>query len=165
MKFNYRIAVDEDFSQLVQVGLESYKEFKDVLLDAEWKKLSSGLNNRNKIQEVYQMSKVFVCEYQDDIVGVAYLVPPGNPTENFHADWSYIRMVGVKPQFRGCGIGKELTKQCLLDAKTKGFKTIALHTSEMMPTAMRIYESIGFERQREFQLFGKRYWVFTKNIK
>ncbi len=50
-------------------------------------------------------------------------------------------------------------------AKATNEKTIALHTSEFMGTAIHIYESLGFKIEKELEsLFGKRYWIYKLDI-
>lgn len=79
--------------------------------------------------------------------------------------WTYIRMVGVNPKYRGHGIAKDLTKMCIDFAKQNNEKTIALHTSEFMDAARHIYESIGFKVLEEtLPIFGKKYWLYTLDL-
>ena len=80
-------------------------------------------------------------------------------------EWSYIRFVSVDPLFGGQGIGRKLTTMCIDQAKDNGEQTIALHTSEIMTNARRIYESLGFEVLREIdQRLGKRYWLYKLDL-
>jgi ribosomal protein S18 acetylase RimI-like enzyme len=96
------------------------------------------------------------------IIGMAFLVPKGNPTDIYKKEWCYIRFVSVDPDFGGQGIGKELTKQCIVHAEKNNESVIALHTSEIMKTAMHIYESLGFKVYSEIEpRLGKRYWLYT----
>src|SRR5688572_21083949 len=39
------------------------------------------------------------------LIGMAFLTPGGNGWKFFQDDWSYIRMVGVDPAYRGSHIG------------------------------------------------------------
>ena len=75
-----------------------------------------------------------------------YLVSSGNPTKLFKENWSYIRFLGVNTKYRGNGIGKKLTELCIENAKETNEKHIALHTSEFMDSARKIYEKIGFRK-------------------
>ena len=96
---------------------------------------------------------------------MAFLVPSGNPTTIFPADWCYLRMVGVHTNHSGKGIGKALTKMCVDEGKSSGEKTIGLHTSEFMDGARHIYESIGFRQVRELEPhLGKRYWLYKLDL-
>lgn len=101
------------------------------------------------------------------IVGMAHIIPNGNPADIFKIEWSYIRMVGVNPKYQGQGqgIAKTLTQMCIYKAKQTNEKTIALHTSEFMDAARHIYESLGFKILQEIdQRFGKKYWLYTLDL-
>ena len=96
---------------------------------------------------------------------MAYVIPKGNPTDIFQEDWSYIRMVGVNPNYNGNGIGKRLTQLCIDHAKETGENVVALHTSEFMDAARHIYESMGFKQIRELEpRLGKRYWLYQLEL-
>lgn len=50
----------------------------------------------------------------------------------------------VREAFRGKGIGKELTKTILADAKAIGYHTMRLDTLQRMETARSLYVNLGF---------------------
>ncbi len=157
----YREGNSDDVAGLQKLALISYGRFQNALTEENWNKLKSHLINKNLFPDLLKISKGLVCEHQNEIVGMAFLVPKGNPTEIFEADWSYIRMVGVHPDFGGIGIGKTLTQMCIDFAKSWDEKVIALHTSEYMNAARHIYESLGFKQIRELEpRYGKRYWIY-----
>lgn len=96
---------------------------------------------------------------------MAFFVPCGNPTDIYQEHWSYLRFVTVLPTFQGRGIGRELTNRCIDLAKRRGEKFLALHTSEMMPAAIHLYESVGFKLLKELPIrLGKRYWLYILQI-
>jgi GNAT superfamily N-acetyltransferase len=106
-----------------------------------------------------------VCENANELVGMAFLIPNGNPTTIFEKEWCYIRLVGVHPKFEGKGIGRKLTQMCIDKAKETGEKTIALHTSEFQNAARHIYESLGFVKQKDLDLiYGKQYYLYTLKL-
>lgn len=164
-KLNYRTATIEDKAQLKALGLLSYGQYQSVLAPEYYTQLHANLQNDEKLEELISTSTCFVCLDQGLIVGMAYLVPHGNPWDIFKAEWCYIRMVGVNPAYQGSGIAKELTKRCIAFAKETGERTIALHTSEFMHAARHIYESLGFKIVQEIpQRLGKRYWLYTLDL-
>src|SRR5688572_28837114 len=110
MIFEYRYGTNKDKDGLRQLGLLSYGAFKNILTEENWNTLYSFLTAENSYSDLLKISKCFVCESHGEIVGMAYLVSRGNPTDIFQAEWSYIRMVGVNPKFGGIGIGKNLTR-------------------------------------------------------
>ena len=162
MEYTYRKGNSADLEQLQQLGLASYGRFKTVLSEEGWKKMEAGCGNPETYKNLLEIAQCFVCESNGKIIGMAFLIPKGNPVAFFEAGWAYIRLVGVLPGQDGKGIGKKLTQLCIDFAKTSGEKTLALHTSEFQDAARHIYESLGFKKLKELDaIFGKRYWLYT----
>lgn len=161
----YRQGNIADKEQLRDLGIIAYGQYHSLLSPEHSKKLHEVLMDRDKVVQLLDQATCFVCEHNNQIVGMAYLVPSGNPWDIFLAEWSYIRMVGVHPNYAGKGIAKHLTGMCINLAKKNNEKTIALHTSEFMHAARHVYESLGFKVLKEIEpRFGKRYWLYTKNM-
>ena len=116
----YRLGSEKDHKQLQELRIISYSEFSEKVTAAEKETFIKNLHDEERLSKIIELSKVFVCEHNDRIVGMAYLVPSGNPSNMFPAEWCYIRMVGVDPQYRGNGIAKRLTAQCIENAKATG---------------------------------------------
>lgn len=163
-QFNYRKANVSDFKKLQTLGIESYSEFSTVLTHENWEKMNSFLESSTNLTTLMNTSTVFVCEKDSQIIGMIYLVSRGNPTELFQEDWSYIRFLGVNTNFRGKGIGSKLTDLCMEYAKKTGENYIALHTSEFMDNARAIYEKRGFNKMKEIQYLGKKYWIYLIHL-
>lgn len=156
----------EDAEQLRLLALISWKQFQHQLTPENWLKLCSSLNNKETYLELLQKSDCLVCENSNkEIIGMAFLVPKGNPTEIYRHEWCYIRLVSVNPKFTGKGIGRQLTEKCIEIAKRNNEQTIALHTSELMNNARHIYESLGFTILKEIEpRLGKKYWLYKLDI-
>lgn len=162
---SYRRATHEDIEQLYDLHIASYSEFEKSLPEDGWATLNASMRDTNKLKEVLSNSRAFVGEINGCIVGMAFLVSSGNPTTIYPAEWSYIRMVGVHPDFCGNGIAKRLTCMCIDDARENGEEIIGLHTSEVMDTARHVYESLGFTVYKEIdRIFGVRYWLYKMNL-
>lgn len=162
---SYREGTTTDVDQLQNLGIIAYGEYKNVLTPDNWTIFNGNLQNKQKFIDILKIAKCFVCHDNDKIVGVAYIVPSGNPTELFKAEWSYIRMVAVNPNYQGKGIAKTFTKMCIDLAKQNNEQTIALHTSEFMDAARHIYENLGFKVLKEIPLlYGKKYWLYTLDL-
>ena len=161
----FREATPDNLTELRDLGLASFGQFKDILLAENWEKLRMSLSNENIYRDLLAKSVAFVCVVDGKIVGAAYFISSGNPTDIYLTDWSYIRMVGVHPEFSGLGIGKKLMNCCVDHAIRTGEKTVALHTSEFMDAARHIYENMGFVRLKEIEpRFGKTYWIYTLDL-
>jgi ribosomal protein S18 acetylase RimI-like enzyme len=166
MNFIYRKGTIDDLPKLKNLAIKSWTPFKEVLTQENWNSLNKTLSDNNTFIELIDKSTCIVCTTKDEnIVGMAFLVPKGNPTEIYLKEWSYIRFVSVNPEFRGNGIGRKLTTMCMGIAKENGENVIALHTSEIMESARHIYESLGFEIIREIdRRLGKRYWLYKLEL-
>jgi len=165
INLSYRIGTINDIDQLQELAIIANGQFQSVFTPDNWEIFNGNLQDRQKFIDILKIAKCFVCLDNDKIVGVAYIIPGGNPTNIFKSEWSYIRMVGVNPKYRGQGIAKTLTEMCIDFAKQSNEKTIALHTSEFMDAARHIYENIGFTVLEEIPLlYGKKYWLYTLDL-
>jgi ribosomal protein S18 acetylase RimI-like enzyme len=164
-EFTYRTGTIKDQRELQELAIAAYSPFATLMTAEHANKLTAGLKDEEKMASLVNNSKCFVCIDQGKIIGMAFIIPHGNPWEVFEADWSYIRMVGVHPDYRGKGIAKQLTHMCITFAKDTHEKTIALHTSEFMDDARHIYESLGFRKVKEIEpRFGKKYWLYLLDL-
>lgn len=165
LNLSFRDASLLDLHSLKQLGLDAYKEYASVLTNEHWQVFTGFLEDELRLAELIGKSKVFVCLNNNTIIGMAYFVPSGNPWDVFQADWAYLRLVGVHPNYKGLGLGRTLTMKCIDYAKQTNEKIIALHTSEFMDAARHIYESLGFVKKEEIEpRFGKRYWLYIFKV-
>ncbi len=164
-ELTYRTATNKNLKQLQQLGLLAYGQYKSTITQENWEKWEAGFKSDENFLNLLSISTCFVCEYENEIVGMAFFIPSGNPFLYFPSEWSYIRYIGVNPAFEGNGIGKKLTQQCIDKAKETDEKTIALHTSEFQNVARHIYESLGFIKQKELEpVFGKVFYIYTMEL-
>jgi ribosomal protein S18 acetylase RimI-like enzyme len=56
------------------------------------------------------------------------------------------RMLAVRREGRGRGVGEALVRECLSRARTRGLKRMVLSSSPEMTTAHRLYRRLGFAR-------------------
>jgi ribosomal protein S18 acetylase RimI-like enzyme len=76
---------------------------------------------------------------------------------------SGFRLLAVDPAYRGQGIGKLLTIECIKKSKDKNLHQIIIHSTRAMQIAWKMYEGLGFQRspdldfmQGELEVFGFR---------
>lgn len=79
------------------------------------------------------------------------------------SDTSGMRLLAVKPEARGRGVGRTLTEACIRRARERGSRQIILHTTLAMKKAWDLYTHMGFARspdldfmQGELAVFGFR---------
>jgi GNAT superfamily N-acetyltransferase len=79
--------------------------------------------------------------------GVTYVPGPGSSSAEFDGeDTAGIRMLAVSPDARGEGVGEALVRACIARAEAAGKRRIALHSTDRMTTAHRLYTRLGFVR-------------------
>ncbi|MEZ4800893.1 MAG: GNAT family N-acetyltransferase [Flavobacteriales bacterium] len=161
---NYRKATIEDLGKLQKLGILAYSQHKLSMTAENWDKFSANLYGPELYTELIESATCFICELEDEVIGMAFLVSKGHPTELFDETWSYIRMVGVHPNFSGNGIAKKLTEMCIEFAQEDGENFVALHTSEFMEAARHIYQGFGFIVVREFSRYDKKYWIYLLEL-
>ena len=162
---SYRRAIPEDAASLAHLAQISWRRFESALDPYDWNGLHQALDKVN-YHVLAETSYGIVCEGdKGQIVGMAFLIPRGNATEIFPAHWCYVRMVTVHPDYHGRNIGRELMQKSIEHARATGERTMGLHTSEIMPAARHIYESMGFNLVSELgHRYGKRYWLYRLDL-
>lgn len=153
--YNFTSNDGEDVSKIAVSAFEQYKELYD-----DWDVFVSKIAAMPSLAE---SSEIITAKIDGEIVGaVAYVAPHKPKAEFFEPEWAVIRMLVVAPKARGLGIGKALTQECIDRAKRDGANTIALHTSEIMQTALAMYLRMGFEYKKDGpNIFGVEYKVYT----
>ncbi|MFN0275321.1 MAG: GNAT family N-acetyltransferase [Chitinophagales bacterium] len=163
MNVAYRKGTKDDLQSLKKLAIKSWTPFQEQLSEEHFTTLKKTISSDKTYEELIAQSTCIVCVADNDtVIGMAFIIPNGNPTDIYLSEWSYIRFVSVDPDFSGQGIGRKLTTMCIDIARENREKTIALHTSEIMDKARHMYESLGFTILRELdQRLGKRYWLYT----
>lgn len=78
-----------------------------------------------------------------------------------------IRLLGVRQDVQGTGIGKALTQTCIHRARLSGNKQMILHTTKPMRAAWGMYEKLGFKRSQDldFTQGGLQVYGFRLSIR
>ncbi len=94
--------------------------------------------------------RVWICEYNNSIIGFLLLINRGNKT----AQLRYFIL--LKP-FRGIGLGKKLMELFMFFLKRAGYEKCYLWTTNEQETAAALYKRFGFVLTEEFEstAFGK----------
>jgi GNAT superfamily N-acetyltransferase len=152
---------NSDAENLNRIAVSAFVQFRDQYQD--WPAMLTGLS---KTSDLSASGEVIVVEFQDRFAGaVAYFGPNRQKAAFFDQGWPVIRMLVVDPAFRGKGLGRALSTECIARAKRDGSPIIALHTSAIMSVALPMYLRMGFVKAYDAPpLFGVPYAVYTKAL-
>lgn len=161
----FRKGTLSDLDGIKKLGSHTWSSFKTELTPENWTEMETNLELDSTYSTLLQTAECFLCELNREIIGMAYLVPKGNPTEIYLESWSYIRFVTVHSSHQGKGIGRILTEKCLKFARENGESHVALHTSDMMVPAQKLYHSLGFRQVKALpDKYGRKYFLFLLNL-
>jgi ribosomal protein S18 acetylase RimI-like enzyme len=128
-----------------RVALAAFSQYAHAY--ADWPGFSARIA---RTSELAGQAELLVAIEQGNILGAVLHVAPGKPRSAvFPDEWAVIRMLVVAPEQRGRGIGRRLVAACLRHAIRDAAPAIGLHTSPMMATALRLYTTLGFTRDRD----------------
>src|SRR5579885_1072765 len=111
---NYRQGNLSDINKFQELALKSWQEYQQLLTPDNWSRLRQNLTSAGMFEQLLQQSFSVVCLGEaEEVIGMSFLMPSGNPTDIYQNDWSYIRLVTVSPEYGGRGIGRQLTEICI----------------------------------------------------
>ena len=150
-----------DAENLNRIAVSAFGQFRNHYRD--WPAMLAGFS---KTSDLIATGEVIIAELQDEFAGaVAYFGPNSQKAPFFDQRWPIIRMLVVDPAFRGKGIGRVLSNQCIARAKRDRSPIIALHTSPIMSVALPMYLKMGFVKAYDAPpIFGVAYAVYTKAL-
>ncbi len=150
-----------DGENLNRIAVAAFDQFREQYND--WPAMRAGLA---KTSGLGANGEVIVVECHEQLAGgVAYFGPNSPKAAFFDQSWPVIRMLVVDPAFRGKGLGRNLTMECIARAKRDASPIIALHTSPIMTIALSMYLGMGFVRVADAPpIFGVEYSVYTRAL-
>lgn len=112
-----------------------------------------------------QQASFLLLRKDNQVIGsVAYSLP-GRSVDPIPTSWASVLLLAVHPKYRGKGYGRLLASECITLAKQAQAETVGLFTSELMTSAHRLYEGLGFRVEKELApRHGLRYWLYRYDI-
>jgi len=148
-----RHAEERDREAVLNVLLEAYSQYEATLSPERWTQYKESIE---EAVDAPTTKARLVAELDGKLVGSVFIYDSsetayGSPQLEIYNP--IIRLLGVLPDARGNGIATELIRESVRLIKEWGADTLHLHTSDMMDSAVRLYERLGFERahDKEFQ--------------
>jgi ribosomal protein S18 acetylase RimI-like enzyme len=148
MAIEIREAHPEEYGETGVVTANAYREF---FADAD-ADLRSYLEEIADVAGRAPRTTILVAVDGDRIVGSATLELDGRTSEDagpLAPDEAHIRMLGVHPDARRAGVGKQLMAGCEARARAAGRTRMTLHTTTLMRAAREMYTALGYERSED----------------
>lgn len=148
-----RGATAADRPAILAITLASYQQYSRVI-PAHWDGYRQNI--RTTLGAAPPETQV-VAELGGRVVGSVLIHPAGSAIENPGGTVTTlalpeVRLLAVEPAARGRGIAEALMRECIARARAAGDAAITLHTADMMASAMRLYERMGFRREPALDL-------------
>ena len=77
----------------------------------------------------------------------------------------YVHMVGAMPEWKGRGLGYQVSLAALHEMKREGKKDAVLHTDDFRLAALKIYLSLGFEPEMNHESHESRWEQVYQKLK
>ncbi len=157
-----RGAEPSERDQVQRVIDSSYAEFEAVWGVGPW---TTAMANLATVIAQAGPEQLIVADANGRLVAtVTYYSPGPKDYKRVPQEWAVVRALGVEPGWRGRGLARMLTEECLRRARQDGAPAVGLHTAEGMEHARRMYEGLGFVRQHDFPHLGMRFWIYALQL-
>jgi len=169
MKFDIRDIRPDEYDQLGSIMVNVYSALEGFPKAEEQPQYYEMLKKVGKFSENPETRVLIAHSPENGVLdGIVYYSDMaqyeagGSATSERNS--SGIRLLGVRSDIRGAGIGKALATRCIDLAKDSNNEQIILHTTKAMKVAWSMYDKLGFERssdldflQGDLSVFGFRY--------
>ncbi|MCD9022900.1 GNAT family N-acetyltransferase [Cohnella silvisoli] len=141
-----RYAEISDLDSVREVLLDAYQQYSETLSAERWEQYKESI----LLSVNAETTKArLVAEVGGEVVGSVFIYDSsetayGAPQLEIHTP--IIRLLGVSRKARGLGVATELIRSSAKLSLEWGADTLHLHTSDLMDSAIRLYERLGFER-------------------
>lgn len=148
-----RDIVDSDLESVREVLLDAYEQYAISLPPESWEEYRTSIVS--SVTEANSKAKL-VAVVDGKVVGSVFIFDSsitayGN--EELDIATPIIRLLAVSKQARHLGVATELIRASAKRALEWGADTLHLHTSDMMDSAVRLYERLGFERAYDKEFY------------
>ena len=147
-----RRAIRSELAELEALIVSSLVQFRGLVSEPI---LSLYIEQSRDIGSRWDEAIVLVAERDNRIAGtVTFYDDASRESVGLPSGWAGFRTLAVHPRFRGQGFGRMLMSDCIHRARAIGAEAVGIHTASVMTEACQLYESAGFRRQPEYDLFA-----------
>lgn len=168
--FSVRNALPSEFVDIGRLMVGVYAQLDGFPKETEQPNYYKMLANVGELTTKPETELLVAVSDEGEIAGAVvyfgdmqYYGSGGSATKE--KDAAGFRLLAVKPQARGRGIGKLLTMECIRKTKAKGLSQLIIHTTMAMQTAWKMYESLGFRRSEDLDFMQGELSVFGFRLK
>lgn len=129
-----------------EVLMDAYSQYEQVLPEPLWNQYKESI--LASVDGAATKARL-VAVLDGEVVGSVFLFDSSEAAyglPDLHIHSPIIRLLAVSKKARGYGVATELIRASAKLARDWGAETLHLHTSDMMDSAVRLYERLGFER-------------------
>lgn len=145
--FEIRAARPEEFDAVGAVTVEAYTADGHIGENVE-ENYTEQLRNAARRAEHAEL--LVAVDYSGQLLGSVTVVHPGTEFAEISREGELeFRMLGVTSAARGRGVGAALTAAVLERAGEIGAQRVVMSSLDVMKTAHRLYERLGFTRLPE----------------
>ena len=149
-----REAKESDRPAIAKVLLEAYSQYSALLPEPFWEEYRNSI--LDSVNGTGPAARI-IAEINNEIVGSVQLFLSsesayGKPELGIHSP--IIRLLAVSPSARGLGVATLLIQEAARVSLKFGASTLNLHTSDMMASAVKLYERLGFQRAYETDIMN-----------
>ncbi|MCX5893651.1 MAG: GNAT family N-acetyltransferase, partial [Deltaproteobacteria bacterium] len=143
-----RVAQPGELEAVEALVKGAYREFRELVPAEGWEHWMASITEAVRSGE----GLLLVAESEGAILGAVQFFSDASRSRQGHwpAGAATIRLLAVRPEARGRGLGTMLTQECLRRARTLKIPTIYLYTGRFMLAAQHIYAKLGFQRAPEY---------------
>lgn len=153
-----RDAEEADKTSIRSVLLEAYSQYEAALSD-RWPAYKESI--LASVEEDGPKARI-VAEWEGRIVGSALLFDSSEAAyglPELGIKGPIVRLLGVARDARGRGVATAILRECARRSREWGSDTLYLHTSDVMASAVKLYERLGFERAPDKEFSNGHTWV------
>jgi GNAT superfamily N-acetyltransferase len=149
-----REATEHDRDAIAKVMLEAYSQYSLVLSEPAWVEYRNSI--RHSVYGDAPAARI-IAEINKEVIGSVQLflsseTAYGRPELGINSP--IIRLLAVAPSARGRGIASLLIQEAARRSIELGADTLNLHTSDMMASAIHLYQKLGFQRAYETDIMN-----------